>query len=299
MSRRSTPLVAVIGLVATVAVVAAVVAGVWFVRAQESGHAAAAASPSGPTSPSSTAGIVLATPTPLATPQPLSATVEEDGIRVTLELERDAIGLGDHVWASVSVENIGTDAVIWGHSGSPSCAFPADVGARPPSQAPFEYGSTWGDNFDDGNDLDILKDVVVNTRYVSAYPFVPEPLLGPGSIDLCTADLRSDQLEPGDRLTVRAVWDGEGLEDGMPPPAGTYTVIASFEYFGRGEPGRSAFLSSSNKAVTAELPLIVDGPTRDLLSQGEAFDRIAMDPGFTAYFEEPPPGTWRGPSLTW
>ena len=53
-----------------------------------------------------------------APPVPVTASVEEDQIRVTITLDRGQSVFGQRVWAEVSVENIGDDVVHWGHSGT-------------------------------------------------------------------------------------------------------------------------------------------------------------------------------------
>ena len=73
-------------------------------------------------SPSETASIEpVPQPTPsesLPLAETVTKTVEDQGIRLTLTLDRDRIAFGERTWADVTVENIGTDIVYWGHSGS-------------------------------------------------------------------------------------------------------------------------------------------------------------------------------------
>ena len=65
------------------------------------------------------------TPTPTLPPGPLAriAMIEANGVRVTIELERNPMPAGEPTWVTTTVTNTGRDDVIWLHG---ACAHPPD-----------------------------------------------------------------------------------------------------------------------------------------------------------------------------
>ncbi len=226
-------------------------------------------------------------PSPSPPPaQPITESVDEEGIRLTVMLDRDRTEFGQRVLATATVENIGTDVVFWGHSGS--CVYPASVQARPDDPVRLSYGrDDWpGEN-------GILKSVTVDERITDfdpAYGFLPAEWLDfEGDIG-CTSDLVVSELAPGESLVGELGWDTLGYY-GMPPPPGSYTVDAAFHFMSRGAPppqeaGTDVF------SVDLTLPIAIDGPNVDYVSPGEAFDALLADDAFQARLADAPRGRW-------
>ena len=230
-----------------------------------------------------TADVPSATPVPDAPYG--SATVEEDGIRITLSLDRTVTSFGTRVWGDVAVENIGTDVVHWGHSGS--CVWPAGVHLITDVE-PADYGSDWP------GEAGILKRITVDDP--PGYGFVPEDAVDfPGNWG-CTSDLVADEIQPGERLTARFAWDTIGT-NGMPPPGGRYVAESVFVYQGRGDVSPEA--DPFGMRVGVQVSLDVQGPERDYLTPGEAMDRLLSDRTFIQLVADNPRTQWNSSTLRW
>ena len=227
-------------------------------------------------------------PTPLPSAPTGSASVEEDGIRVTLVLDRDSTAVGQRVWADVTVENTGSDVVYWGHSST--CDWPAGVQAWSAVEPP-PFGRT-----DWPGDQGVLKNVTVWPGTSVSFGFTPAELVDLEGNFGCTTDLVLDELEPGQDKSARFAWDTIG-PGGAPPPSGQYVAESVFHYMGRGtlEPDANPSVLS----VTARVALDVAGPDREYLSSGEAMDRLLADPDFTEVLAANPRQRWTGADLRW
>jgi hypothetical protein len=252
------------------------------------------ASPTPVDEPSADASPTNPTPVPTMAQRPgqlISATAEEDGIRVTLELDRARIAYGERVWSDVAVANTGTDDVYWGHSGT--CVFAAGVTVI--TQVPFEFGSGRSDW---GGEPGVLKSTTLSPEATTWAPgdavawFTPE-----GWVDFvgnmgCTTDLVIDVVPPGGELTYRAAWDADGPH-GVPMRPGDYRVEAVFTYMGRGATAEPI----DRQAVRVDLPLTVDSPDVDYLGPGEAVDRVLESQDFLDRFHDAPRGRWQASTL--
>jgi len=229
---------------------------------------------------------VSATPLPSA---PIGmATVEEDGIRVTLVLDRESSAFGQRVWADVTVENTGSDVVHWGHSGS--CVWPAGVQVWSALEPPPIGRTDWP------GDHGVLKNVTVSAASSVAFGFTPEEFSDFEGGWGCTSDLVVDELEPGQDLSARFAWDTIGL-GGMPLPGGRYVAESVFYYMARGTLPPDA--NPSAHAVTVRVALDVAGPAMDYLGPGEAMDLLLADPDFTEVLAANPRERWTGADLRW
>lgn len=225
--------------------------------------------------------------------RPLSATAEENGIRITLGLDRDRIAYGERVWADVAVLNTGSDDVYWGHSGT--CAFAAGVAMI--TQAPLEFGSG---RTDWSGELAVLKSVTLSRQAPTwaageaAAAFTPEGWVDFVGNMACTTDLVIDVVLPGDQLSYRAAWDAEG-PNGVPMPPGDYIAEAMFSFMTRGVAPVSEPID--NHAVQVDLPLVVDSPDVDYLGPGEAVDRVLENQDFLIHLQQAPRDRWQASTL--
>lgn len=276
-----------------------VVIGLGIRQAQSGGDGQPTAEASGSkgASPVPTASDSLAVATPVPTMAlrrgtPITATAAENGIRVTLGLDRDRIAYGERVWADVTVVNTGSDDVFWGHSGT--CIFAAEVSVI--TQAAMEAGtgrSDWSGELGVLKSVTVLYDTTDRATGDAVAGFTPE-----GWVDVvanmgCTTDLVIDAVPPGGQLTYRAAWDAEGSHD-VPMPPGDYVVEATFFYMGRGAPPEVAQGPLDNEAVRVDLPLLVDSPDVDYLGPGEAVDRVLENQGFLVHLQQAPPSAMAG-----
>lgn len=221
--------------------------------------------------------------------EPITAAVEEQGIRMTITLDRDRTSYNERVWADVTVENIGADVVHWGHSGS--CVHAASVLAHPDVPLTLAYGRD-----DWSGDLGILKRVTVDDRDPSGFGFTPEEFVDFEGFFGCTLDFVADEVAPGEVVTYRVAWDAETPNE-LPARPGTYRVEATFSYQSRGElPPIDEEVE--DQVVIVRVPLTIDGPEVEWLSPGEAVDAILEDDSFQAQLSNAPRGRWTQSDLT-
>jgi hypothetical protein len=216
-----------------------------------------------------------------------SATIEADEIRISLSLDRTESSFGERVWAEVTVENIGTDVVHWGHSGS--CDWPAYVQLTTDAPPP-EYGSNWP------GEAGILKRITVDDPDRLGYVFAPEYAVDIPNNWGCTSDLVPDEIQPGERLSARFAWDTVGT-NGMPPTGGRYTAESVFAYGGRGDSAATA--DPFGKRIAVRVSLDVQGPDRGYLAPGEAMDRLLSNATFIQLLADNPRTQWNGSTLRW
>ena len=216
-----------------------------------------------------------------------NASTEADGIRITLALDRMHSSFGERVWADVSVENIGSDVVHWGHSGS--CAWPAGVMLTTDAVVP-DYGADWP------GEAGILKRITVDDPDVWLFGFAPEAMVDIEGHWGCTADLVPDEILPGARLSHRFAWDTVGM-NGMPPPGGRYVAESVFAYQGRGDvpPSEEDF----GKQISVQVSLDVEEPAREYVTPGEAMDALLGNETFIRLLADNPRTQWNSSTLQW
>ncbi len=232
--------------------------------------------------------VAQASPTPLPSAPFGMASVELDGIRLTLVLDREATTFGERVWAETTVENIGSDVVIWGHSST--CDWGAGVQASVAVGPPPIGRTDWP------GDQGVLKNVSVPDAQSMGLGFMPEEFVDLDGNWGCTSDLVTDELAPGARLSDRFASDTVGL-GGMPPPGGRYLAEATFGYMGRGSVSPEA--RPDDYHVTVRVALDVEGPGIDYLSPGEAMDLLLSDPVFIQMLAENPRERWNSAYFLW
>ncbi|MGH2456405.1 MAG: hypothetical protein ACRDHD_09130 [Candidatus Limnocylindria bacterium] len=218
----------------------------------------------------------------------ISGTVERDGIRMTLELDRSRTSFEERVWAELTIENIGPDSIFWGHSGT--CAWAGQVLAVPEDRVPVPYGRT-----DWPGELGILKNITVLDR-APDLAFAPEAFVDSEGTMGCTTDYVSSELPPGEVIRSRFAWDSVGV-NGMPARPGTYAAVATFTYEGRGS--SRPINPAAPPEVAIQLPLAVDGTDAPALAPGQAVDAVLADSRFTSYLANAPRSRWTGSQIAW
>lgn len=236
-------------------------------------------------------GPAVGQPSP-APAEPITASVEEEGIRLTITLDRDRVEFGRRVLATATIENIGSGSVFWGHSGS--CVHPVSPQVRPDDPVGLPYGrDDW--TGDDG----ILKRVTVDAQLSEAdpvYHLLPEEWLDFEGMFGCTADFVISELPAGDRLVQRSGWDALGYYD-MPPSPGAYTLDATFNFLSRGtRPSTDDAIDEFSVALS--LPLLVEVPEIDYITAGEAFDVLLSDEEYRTHLADAPRERWLQSDIT-
>lgn len=230
-------------------------------------------------------GPVVAQPSP-PPPEPVTASVEKLGIRLTVTLDRGRTVFGQRVTATTTVTNIGSDSVFWGHSST--CAFPTGLEIQAGDAANLDYGrDDWrGEN-------EILKRVTVGWHSTNQDPgwyFMPEAWLDFAGTMGCTSDYVLSEIVPGELLTHVVEWDAQG-EHGAPPPPGTYPIVATFAFESRGEP--PGFEDEPEpQVVSLQMTLVIEGPALDYISPGVAFDALLEHDGYQGLLADAPRRMW-------
>lgn len=242
---------------------------------QPSSSPVVAASPQPPRPPAvpAVSPLPVRSPSPQVPAPPPPRTLEREGVRVTLTLDRHTYAPGEIVWAHVRVENTNAHPVIWRAGG---CGYPATAAASVPGlQRP---GRDWP-----GALGAYKQQVLEGHRSWGRTGFMEQQallrVLGRGSGTACPAVALEERLAAGGVLEVTLGWDG-GLVSPFAPdldrvraPEGPVTVVASFPLGGFEDP------SSIEVATTVEL---TGGPPA-LVSPGEAVDTALAEPRFARW----------------
>ncbi len=226
---------------------------------------------------------------PIPTPgpaRPASASVEHNGIRVTLEVDDTVIAYGERSWAHVTVKNIGPDNVYWQAGG---CAFAAHVAARPPRPIVLDNGRRWA------GEPGVLKSTTVgeepSTRVAEVH-FTPAEWVDRIGNFGCTTNSVIGTVPPGAQLQYAAAWDAELVHE-MPASPGPYTAVATFSYFGRGKAPPMTDTGPMSNVVT-EVEMEVRGPAVAWVTPGQAVDAAFSDGRYQALLTESPRSRWLG-----
>ena len=219
---------------------------------------------------------------------PVVAVAERDGVRVTLALEDSPPRGGTPTWARADVANLGDRPVRWAGGGCGHALF-IDIDAA----AAQDRGLAWPGRRGE------FKRLALGGEFGSpaSAAFVPEDLIRPPGQEVgCPAILAIETLAPGERLRVRARWDGTIA--GSPAPPGPATVRASFPMIGI--VGEVPEDRTDADPVVAALAIDIagGGPAEDpALAPALAIDAALADPQFGAWVDAAAPETWINPDL--
>ena len=212
---------------------------------------------------------------------PLIAMSTRDGVRVTLTLERAPLPSAQRSRALVVVDNLSPVVRNWEGGG---CGFLATVTIHTSIDARPDPGVNWpgaagrfkrlaspgSDPSDDG-------------------PFIDERFADDPERLICTANLEINHLQPGERLEMRAVWDGEVAN--VAAPAGPATVSAEFPYLGEVPNGADPL--QAPKPIVASIDTEVVGAGIALLSADQIIDAALADRRFAAWLASANVSMWQ------
>ncbi len=228
------------------------------------------------------------TPPPSSTPSPSVAaaatpgnlervaTVERDGIRVRIELQRNPLPAGEPSWVRVTVTNTGRNEVTWLHDG---CALAAWVGG--------ESLVAWAEGADLPQQAQRFKQYALGTYVGPPLPparlaFVPRKMLGTGSYGCADIGI-SEYIKPGKHIRQTLWWTGFTDVNRALPPTGPARITATASYYWRGrkEPARIA-----DQSLDLALGAWISGGTdAGRLSPAQIIDAAVADPAFAGYLE--------------
>ena len=231
----------------------------------------------------SVSGVASRTEEPLG---PMTASVEDLGIRLSATLDRGSTAFGDRVWVDAVVENLGPGVAVWEHGGG--CEWPVAIRVAPDTAArALDAGRD-----DWPGDLGILKRILTPDDPVQPRFFLAEERVGTDMGNGCFAIRVPEELPEGGAVDHRAAWDTDAYM-GMPPIPGVYTVEVIFT-FTRGAP----FETADRQMVTATLPLTVEGQHIDWLSPEQAIDALLSDERFVDLLADAPRDQWLHNSIS-
>jgi hypothetical protein len=214
-----------------------------------------------------------------------SAVAERDGIRVSLTLDRAALPAGDRTLAVVTVENTTPERRLYQGGG---CDFLASIDIATAAEVQPAVGQRWPGT------AGRFKDLLNPTPGPSSQGmFVDERFVEPTRI-VCTADLGVNELSAGQRLEMRAIWNGE--VNGVVAAPGPARVTASFPYLG--QPAGPDPFANAPQPIQAVIDVdVVDTGVR-LLSPGQAIDAALGNAEFGAWLARAGAiERWRGVEL--
>jgi hypothetical protein len=237
-------------------------------------------SPTVATPDSSLAPLPTSLPTPVATPGPnepaadslpTSATVERDGVRVTVWIGRNPLRAGERTVLQTVIKNTGRDTLRWYVDG---CG--TDVFAE--AELP---GATWRPSTITTTPLLRAYSAWLQTEARLDLPIWLrfEPGWLSGMRDYGCADLAMPRsLKPGASTKQDLIWDGLVRDRLGPPPSGPTTITATFAYWYRGAQEQG---DEKHKPIVVKLDSwVVGGPSAAFLSPAEAIDSALADPTF-------------------
>lgn len=200
--------------------------------------------------------------TPL--PAALTATGTTTGVTLRLDLDRASLTPGQEVRATLTIENTNTKPIRWTGGG---CNVPGRAMVTIPALS--DFGRNWDYPFAE------LKKRLVTVAAPGFIALLDETAWQQRAAggQVCTADVRVNELAPKGRLVSRFVWDG--MVAGAPAPNGTVTIQGSLDM---DDP-----VAMVGRVVGASIPLPLSGGTRTAVSAARAFDAALEDPRFATW----------------
>ena len=212
---------------------------------------------------------------PDTSPPPVTAA--RDGLLVTLAVERASLPAAGRTWVSVSVINTSNEVRMWQGGG---CNLLADIRIETATAVTPELGRVWK-----GLAGRFKQLIGPPTEASNRDSFIDERFVDQSGV-ACTADLRVNEISAGQRLQMKAAWDGE--IEGVVAPPGPGRIVASFPYLGlAGKP-------DAPQPIEATIGVNVMDQGVRLLSPGQAIDAALGNPDFADFLAAAGMPDWSG-----
>jgi hypothetical protein len=202
--------------------------------------------------------------------QPLIASIDHDGIRVTVTLERNPMPAGEPTWADLEVINVGADDVSWAHG----CEDPAGLSGT--------LAMTWRPGSAQAGIAETLKSHLVRPGSDLhdgriSIGFTPEKDIGRGPYGCADVGV-TEHLAPGEGRHSRARWDGIAHGELGLPPTGPMMLEARAGSYWRTS---KSFPGADLSRIVFQIPAwITHGKPAALLDPPEAIDAALRDAAF-------------------
>lgn len=218
------------------------------------------------------------------------ATVEENGIRVTITLERNPMPAGEETWLTTQVLNTGEDDLVWFHDG---CAI--TVGVEGAMQE-----ARWRPGLGQEGVAGDFKRMTMSRQSLEAgivrIRFVPQNFIRKGRYGCADLGI-SETILPGEAIGQRARWDGQADLRLGPAPSGRVELHAVAGYFWRERDGEPEDIPEEGSIRLRHQAWIADGRDRTLLDPPEVIDAALADPAFVEWLAKKDLGSGHDPVL--
>ncbi len=218
------------------------------------------------------------TPTPAATvPASLrrGATVEQDGLRVSIRLDETPLRAGVPAWIRKKVTNVGDGDVVWSHGG---CVTTVNV-LGTMDERPWRPGIAH-----EGIAAE-LKEWLISDNSLNGMIYIDfrsEEFIG-AHRGGCSDVGGGSRLGPGESITQRAQWNGSMDFRLGDPPSGPLHLKGWFGDYHRPAEGRPR---DRDAAIEIRLDTwVIDGRDPDLLDPPEVIDAALASSEFSAWLE--------------
>jgi hypothetical protein len=203
---------------------------------------------------------------------PVMNSVSRDGVTLTLQIDAGRVAAGDAVRLIASVTNTQPGVVMWQGGG---CDLLGNLLLKGPAVAQVPLPDP-PQGEDPASITGLIRWAALASSGGGPSMFVP-PNLPPGAAFGCTADLRVNELAQGQIERIEAIWHGR-TGDGLPAPAGAYSVQVSFPFLTRqAAPPFEGDPIADAKPIVLEVPYEVVGAPWQGLSAAEALDIALAD----------------------
>jgi hypothetical protein len=215
------------------------------------------------------------TPVPAtATPEPSipadlsrTAVVEQDGVRLRIELERNPMPAGKVTWVTKTIENVGKDPIQY---------FPCGEAMSVIGQLrdrPWRFGGQLPNPEAAWKKYLLLQ---IDVRDGRRQVFLPAGLTGSSSG--CGDIAHVVILAPGKALREQSRWDGLTFRRLAPPPTSKVDLIGSFEY----AHAARVDVEAPRLQIDIHLEIWIKGLPDSFLDPGEVADIALRDPRLRA-----------------
>ncbi len=200
---------------------------------------------------------------------PTRATVEGNGVRLTIELERNPMPAGQPTWVRTTIKNTEHDAVVYYPCGEavPVGATIADLPWRPGKNLP-NPAMSWKKDLTGGQGLEDGRRVLF---FVAGED---------GAASGCGDIGHVATIAPGATFRERVRWDGLTFRRLNPPPTASIDLVGSFS-FDRGDPDVE-HPPEDRHLLEAHLDTWIAGQPGVLIDPAEAVDIALTEPRLTA-----------------
>jgi hypothetical protein len=224
-------------------------------------------------------------PQPSLPPAPAlatTATVESDGLRVTLVVDGPGLEIGIPRLATVTVRNLGADDALYG---TDDCGLAVDVAYR----AGREWAAIGPPLVGSAAEF---KDLALTSKAIAgsgaAWHLTPERFIGVESW-ACGDALLERRLPPGEVIEERLQWDAWPGS-----PSGPVELAALFGFIRREHDPEG---NDDRRIEVLLQSAIIGGVAPDRLGPAGAVDAALADEPFAAFLASAPRNTWIGPRL--